>query len=317
MLLHPPHLAATSWFHRLSDVTALWNTNAFFAYVLTVKLFKLKWEARRLISVVIATVGAALVVYGSSSASAVEDLHTAVPEKKLALFGDLLTLVASVIYGVYQVLYKMYAAFPNQPDHFDPIPVDVAYEPIVDPMDDIAEIPIADKPDMVYPPPFGLYANTLTTAIGVCTFVLLWIPIPILHYFGLETFRLPTDIKTVTVIAGIALSGVAFNAGLMVRFCRFSLLRSTLNVRLWFRFCWVCGDPLLRLSETCSQSFSSSSPILSLAMPSRASRHGVFLVRVLLLLPSAFWHTTCYGGDRGCGSCLRAQEQCSRNLFSE
>ena len=203
---------------RLSDVTALWNTNAFFAYVLTVKLFRLKWETRRLTSVVIATLGAALVVYGSSSGTSANSAAETTPaETKAPLVGDMLTLVASVIYGIYQVLYKMYAALPTPPDgHVEDLYVEPAYEPIVDASDELGEVPVSDKPEMVYPPPFGLYANALTTAIGICTFLLLWIPIPILHVLDVETFRLPADITTISVIAGIALSGVAFNAGLMV-----------------------------------------------------------------------------------------------------
>lgn len=200
----------------LTDVTALWNTNAFFAYILTVKLFKLSWEPRRLISVIIATVGAALVVYGSSSASPDGEAGTVATKANLTLLGDMLTLVASVLYGIYQVLYKMYAALPTELDHLEASPTDVAYEPIVDPADDPTEAPVSDKPEMVYPPPFGLYANALTSAIGVFTFLLLWVPIPILHYSGLETFHLPSDIQTIFTIAGIALSGVAFNAGLMI-----------------------------------------------------------------------------------------------------
>ncbi|GJE86146.1 hypothetical protein PsYK624_022260 [Phanerochaete sordida] len=201
----------------LTDVTALWNTNAFFAYILTVKLFKLKWELRRLVSVVIATAGAALVVYGSGS-STPTDAETGVTAEQanLPLVGDLLTLVASIIYGIYQVLYKMYAALPTDPENLDSPPMDAAYEPIFDPTDDLAESPVTDKPEMVYPPPFGLYANALTSAIGVFTLLFLWVPIPILHYYGLETFRLPTNLQMVLVIAGIALSGVAFNAGLMI-----------------------------------------------------------------------------------------------------
>lgn len=201
-------------YHRLADVTALWNTNAFFAYLLTVKLFHLKWEPRRLGAVVLATVGAAAVVYGGSSKSDGESTDAQAAGAKAALFGDMLTLVASVIYGVYQVLYKMYAALPTEPHH---IPVEQDYEPIVDSSEDPSDMPLSDKPEMVYPPPFGLYANALTSAIGISTLLLLWIPIPILHYYGLETFRLPGDMKTVLVIVGISLSGVAFNAGLMVR----------------------------------------------------------------------------------------------------
>lgn len=185
-------------------------------------------------SVVIATAGTALVVYGSSSAPAGAEAGVSAAETKMVLIGDLLTLVASVVYGIYQVLYKIYAALP---DRLEPIPTDAAYEPIVDPVDDPAETPVFDRQEMVYPPPFGLYANALTSAIGVCTFVLLWMPIPILHYYGLETFRLPADIQTVSVIAGIALSGVAFNATLMVRFHISALSGLILSIDPWNRFC--------------------------------------------------------------------------------
>ena len=184
---------------------------------MTVKLFGLKWEPRRLASVVLATAGAAAVVYGgSSSTSEGAGVENAAVDSKAPLTGDLLTLVASVIYGVYQVLYKMYAALPSQPDVAFEVAIDPAYEPILSQGDDIADEPVSDKPEMVYPPPFGLYANTLTSSIGIATLLLLWIPIPVLHYLGLETFKLPSDMKTILVISGISLTGVAFNAGLMV-----------------------------------------------------------------------------------------------------
>jgi drug/metabolite transporter (DMT)-like permease len=194
-------------------VTALWNTNAFFAYVLTVKLFGLPWEPRRLAAVLLATAGAAAVVYGSSSGSETPSRATAGP-----LVGDILTLVASVLYGIYQVGYKMYAALPTDPHEIDS-GVDASYEPITSDNEDWGDAPPSDKADMVYPPPFGLYANFLTACIGACTFLLLCIPFPILHLADAEKFRVPTDITTILTIAGISLSGVVFNAGLMVFAC--------------------------------------------------------------------------------------------------
>lgn len=185
---------------------------------MTVKLFGLKWEARRLVAVVIATVGAAVIAYGGSSSPVEnENSEAKAADSNAPLVGDLLTLVASIIYGVYQVLYKMYAALPAQPDATFEVAIDPAYEPILSQGDD-TEAAVPDKPEMVYPPPFGLYANALTSAIGICTLLILWIPIPILHYLDLETFRLPPDMRTVFVLCGISLSGVVFNAGLMVCF---------------------------------------------------------------------------------------------------
>jgi len=201
----------------LSDVTALWNTNAFFAYVLTVKLYGLPWEPRRLTAVLLATAGAAVVVYGGSSEASQNELEARPPLTAGPVVGDLLTLVASIIYGIYQVGYKMYAALPTDPDEFDVGPVEPAYDPIAEGAEDSwDETPPSDKFEMVYPPPFGLYANFLTASIGVCTLLLLWVPMPILHVFDIEKFRLPTDITTISTIVGISLSGVVFNAGLMI-----------------------------------------------------------------------------------------------------
>ncbi|KDQ63568.1 hypothetical protein JAAARDRAFT_695624 [Jaapia argillacea MUCL 33604] len=224
----------------ISDVTALWNTNAFFAYIFTVKIFGLKWEARRIGAVLAATLGAAAVVYGGSTSSPdqpstlsatmsdadivveVEGFRPSAP-----LVGDLLTVVASVGYGLYQVLYKKYAALPNDPelvestrDGYAELSASGSYESIFDDEGDETQAALPEHADSekltIYPPPFGLHPNFLTSAIGLCTFLILWIPLPILHYSGIEPFALPPNVYTMSVIACIALSGVFFNAGLMV-----------------------------------------------------------------------------------------------------
>jgi len=132
------------------------------------------------------------------------------------LFGDLLTLVASFGYGLYQVFYKIYAALPSDPEVtserlYEEIPGE---DGILDPDNDLASI----QEDAVYPPPFGFHPNLLTSIMGIFTFTLLWIPIPFLHYSGAEIFRLPPNSFTVLAIAGIALSGVVFNAGFMASY---------------------------------------------------------------------------------------------------
>ncbi|TFK57105.1 hypothetical protein OE88DRAFT_1650684 [Heliocybe sulcata] len=208
----------------ISDVTALWNTNAFFAYVFAVKIFHLSWQPTKLIAVTAATVGAAAVVYGGSSS--VPDTPEPAPEGSARtaalirptapLLGDLLTLVASITYGLYQVLYKKYIALPTDPE-FDPAE-DYDRLPASENEDAVAVeealLPSSDHP--LSPLPFGLYANFFTSAIGLCTLALLWIPIPILHYLDLEHFKLPGNIFTVGVIACIAMTGVIFNGGLMI-----------------------------------------------------------------------------------------------------
>ncbi|EMD42088.1 hypothetical protein CERSUDRAFT_102465 [Gelatoporia subvermispora B] len=214
----------------ITDVTALWNTNAFFAYLFSVKLMHLTWEPRRLAAVLFATLGATIVVYGSgasdgedtsaNSKASLQGLFSLSP----AFLGDMLTLVASVVYGLYQVLYKLHIALPSDPE----VQADAAYrclatsseaipDDLEESMGEIAEPdPTASPSDAVYPPPFGLYPNFLTSAIGLCTFLVLWIPIPILHFYDITPFYFPTTSQQVFVIAGIALGGAIFNAGFMI-----------------------------------------------------------------------------------------------------
>ncbi|KAI9063106.1 hypothetical protein FKP32DRAFT_1573007 [Trametes sanguinea] len=208
----------------VTDVTALWNTNAFFAYVFTCILSSGKWDVRRLIAVSIATVGALAVVYGGSTAESVPSDAVRAPHEMryvaatAPLLGDLLTLVASILYGAYQVLYKIYAALPNDPE----VQADALYSPVPladspeDELEDPVETTLLVQDGLIHPLPFGLYPNFLTSAIGICTLLVLWIPVPILDILGVETFEMPRTALTYGVIAGIALTGAIFNAGFMV-----------------------------------------------------------------------------------------------------
>ncbi|KAH9898357.1 hypothetical protein C8Q73DRAFT_641281 [Cubamyces lactineus] len=209
----------------VTDVTALWNTNAFFAYVFSVLLSGGKWDPGRLVAVVIATAGVLAVVYGGSTSSddASGGTHELLNAKTAGrrgapLVGDLLTLIASIIYGAYQVLYKIYAALPDDPE----AQTDALYSPVasdasaVDDIEDRAENVLLIQEDIVHPLPFGLYPNFLTSAIGICTLLVLWIPVPILDALDIEPFEMPSTVLTYGVICGIALTGAVFNAGFMV-----------------------------------------------------------------------------------------------------
>lgn len=208
---------------RLSDITAIWNTNAFFAYIITVQLFKLNWEPRKLFAVLIATLGVMAVVYGDAGQSELPhaDQRKAVMETsetvkpKAPLLGDLLTLCASFGYGLYQVLYKRHAALlPDQE-----VELGGAYVPLRDSDGPpAAELGESDKgvDNLTYPPPCGLHPNLLSCGIGLTTLFSFWIMLPVLHYSGYERFRLPDNLTVVLSIAGMAGSGVVFNAGLLV-----------------------------------------------------------------------------------------------------
>ncbi|KAI0669857.1 hypothetical protein C8Q78DRAFT_1038107 [Trametes maxima] len=208
----------------VTDVTALWNTNAFFAYVFSVLLSGSKWDPRRLLAVSIATAGVLAVVYGGTTSG--HDASDTIANSSMGarsrvaptapLVGDLLTLVASLIYAAYQVLYKMYAALPNDPE----VQTDALYSPLpvaessTEDAEDI--LPASAHENFIHPLPFGLYPNFLTSAIGICTLLVLWIPVPILDALDIEHFEMPRTTLTYGVIAGIALTGAVFNAGFMV-----------------------------------------------------------------------------------------------------
>lgn len=194
-------------------------------------------------AVSLATLGTVAVVYGGASSETLANPSLSQPDSSPStatfikpsapLLGNLLTLVASFGYGLYQVLYKIYAALPTDPE----VTSDANYERIaqledteLDP-DEEASLAAAVSGAVgganggdakaavgLYPPPFGLHPNLITSIIGLLTFAVLWIPLPFLHITGLEPFALPPDFLTVISIAGIALGGMVFNAGFMVHF---------------------------------------------------------------------------------------------------
>ncbi|GAW03599.1 duf6 domain [Lentinula edodes] len=182
-------MPALLWFAAIemasvTDVTAIWNTNAFFAYVFSVKIFGLKWESRKLGAVVLATLGVLAVVYGGSTVSSpsdtVEEADLSFPKSTGPLVGDILTLIASVGYAGYQVYYKKHVSPSFVPEFAED------YRPLS-----------AAEGDSDLPAAFRLVFQLLD--IG-----------------DRETFSLPENLTTVGAIAGIALTGSLFNAGFMI-----------------------------------------------------------------------------------------------------
>ncbi|THH11196.1 hypothetical protein EW145_g787 [Phellinidium pouzarii] len=200
----------------VSDVTAIWNSNAFWAYLISVKLRHLSWEPRRLASVVMASLGVLAVVYGSRNPAGI-----AAPDSPEAPFlGNILTLIASIGYGLYQVAYNMYAIPSSEPepeqDEWRRLSISSNSTDEIIPVDtDFDGTTLVDE--FVHPPPFGLYANALTSAMGLMTFFVLWIPLPVLHIISIEPFEWPSNYATAFAVGGMALSAVIFNATFMVK----------------------------------------------------------------------------------------------------
>jgi drug/metabolite transporter (DMT)-like permease len=110
----------------------------------------------------------------------------------IIVIGDLIACFGALVYGLYQVLYKKLGSPPT---------------------------------------PSFLFANTLTGLMGVYTFLVLWIPIPILHFTGIEIFELP-DSGTFGYILLMAIAGVFFNASLMLVIALTSPLFAAIGVML-------------------------------------------------------------------------------------
>ena len=210
----------------IGDVTALWNTNSIWVYVLTVWLYRMTWQFQKLGAVALASLGVMLDVYGGSkSSSKIPGMDSLVSLRKgptAPVLGDLLTLVASVSYAVYQVMYKRYAALPNESEEIneDESTTPFAYESLSEASNSGPSLVLgrsnSREDEETEKPPFGLYANFLTSCMGICTALSLGIGFPILHWLSLERFTLPPDRTTFWCVVAIAASGVTFNSCFMV-----------------------------------------------------------------------------------------------------
>lgn len=173
-------VAGLSWYLAVnkttpSDLTAIYNCSAFFAYAFSVPLLKERLRLDKSIAVGIAIAGVLVVAYGDSRGSsppttppggAVEDSIAgetrAETHEDLSagtrFLGNIIIGIGSVLYGLYEVLYKRFAC----------------------------------PPEGTSPGRGMVFANGFGSLIGIFTLTVLWIPLPVLHILGWETFELPT-----------------------------------------------------------------------------------------------------------------------------
>jgi drug/metabolite transporter (DMT)-like permease len=194
----------------VSDITAIWNANAFFAYIFTLHFLGVKWEPRKLGAVILATVGVLAVVYGGSQTEMPEDDPRPKSPSSPAtapFVGDVLTLIASILYGLYQVLYKKYAT-----------PSTSQSESIESHGSQYQAIAVRDaEGDTIEELAHRSESNDfLTGAVGLSTIIVLGLFIPILNALAIEEFRLVPNMHTAASIAAICMGGMVFNAGFMV-----------------------------------------------------------------------------------------------------
>jgi drug/metabolite transporter (DMT)-like permease len=181
-------VAGGSWYVAVdmtspSDLTAIYNCSAFFAYAFSVPLLHEKLRFDKSFAVLVAIVGVLIVAYGDAaptkhggkSGGSVGGGDAQEATNQLA--GNLIIGVGSVLYGLYEVLYKK----------------------------------LACPPEGTSPGRGMIFANTFGSLIGSFTLLVLWIPLPILHITGIETFALPTGeaawMMAISVLANATFSG--------------------------------------------------------------------------------------------------------------
>lgn len=166
-------VAGGSWYVAVdmttaSDLTAIYNCSAFFAYVFSIFFLRERVRASKVFAVAVAIVGVLIVAYGDvtpakhgsksgGGAGGPDSAPAAGDESKNRAMGNVVIGVGSVLYGFYEVLYKW----------------------------------LACPPDGTSPGRSMLFANMFGTCMGLFTLCVLWIPLPILHYTGIEVFELP------------------------------------------------------------------------------------------------------------------------------
>jgi drug/metabolite transporter (DMT)-like permease len=180
-------IAGGSWYVAVnltspSDLTAIYNCSAFFAYAFSVPLLKEKLRLDKSFSVLVAIIGVLVVAYGDSkedksSSVSREATPPADVETKNRLLGNIIIGVGSVLYGLYEVLYKRLACPPEGTSAGRGM----------------------------------IFANTFGSMIGSFTLLVLWIPLPVLHFMGWETFQLPVGKQAwmllISVFANAVFSG--------------------------------------------------------------------------------------------------------------
>ncbi|KAL4795414.1 hypothetical protein BDV19DRAFT_363113 [Aspergillus venezuelensis] len=169
-------IAGGSWYVAVnqttpSDLTAIYNCSAFFAYAFSIPILKDKLRLDKVVSVGVAIIGVLIVAYGDRGEK------DANHEGGSRVLGNLIIGLGSVLYGLYEVLYKRYACPPEGTSAGRSM----------------------------------IFANTFGSLIGSFTLLVLWIPLPVLHILGLETFRWPTGeaawMLMISVVANATFSG--------------------------------------------------------------------------------------------------------------
>lgn len=216
-------IAGGSWYVAVdlttaSDLTAIYNCSAFFAYAFAVPMLHEKLRVGKVFAVIVAILGVLVVAYGDagspkhgnkSGGGSGGPNAPADHEASNRALGNIVIGIGSVLYGFYEVLYKK----------------------------------VACPPDGTSPGRGMLFANTFGSLIGIFTLTVLWIPLPILHYTGLETFELPRG-EAAWMLAISVLSNATFSGCFLVLISLTSPVLSSVAALLTIFLVALCDQML-------------------------------------------------------------------------
>ncbi|KAL2021850.1 hypothetical protein VTK56DRAFT_6624 [Thermocarpiscus australiensis] len=212
-------VAGLSWYLAVSmttpsDLTAIYNCSAFFAYAFSVPLLNERLRFDKMLAVAVAIVGVLVVAYGDGNSSTDSDEPGDTLDPGRRFMGNLIIGAGSVLYGLYEVLYKRFACPPEGTDAARGV----------------------------------IFANTFGSLIGCFTLFVLWIPLPILHILGLETFEIPTG-QTAWLLFISVLMNMMFSGSFLVLISLTNPVLSSVAALLTIfivavvDWCWT-GQPL-------------------------------------------------------------------------
>ncbi|KAL2357325.1 hypothetical protein BJ546DRAFT_1024540 [Cryomyces antarcticus] len=185
-------VAGGSWYVAVdlttaSDLTAIYNCSAFFAYAFSIPLLHERISYTKLFAVGVASAGVLVVAYGDTAAAKHGSKSGGGTggrpdtEAHNRALGNIVIGVGSVLYGLYEVLYKKLACPPEGTSAGRGM----------------------------------IFANTFGSLIGAFTLLVLWIPLPVLHYTGLERFELPRGEAAWMLLASV-LANATFSGSFLV-----------------------------------------------------------------------------------------------------
>ena len=215
-------VAGLSWYIAValttpSDLTAIYNCSAFFAYVFSIPLLNEPFRWDKTFAVLIAIGGVLIVAYGDSAEEVPDGgVPDGQPDTTTGgrFLGNIVIGIGSVLYGLYEVMYKRFAC----------------------------------PPDGVSPGRGVVFANTFGALIGAFTLLVLWVPLPILHWLNIERFEFPTGTTGLLVLCAV-LANATFSGSFLVLISLTSPVLSSVAALLtifmvalvdWF----LTGDPL-------------------------------------------------------------------------